>query len=82
MSKRYQSNINKHICESNPHIKFAQIAFIISVCARINYPPKAVGKQEWVTAFQNGFCECTYMWARLIRGRLESLGYQAIHIKV
>ena len=54
-----------------------------------NYPPKAVGKlikvgkQEWVTAFQNGFCECTYMWARLLRsgGKLETLGYRAIHIR-
>jgi hypothetical protein len=54
-----------------------------------DYPPKAVeklikvGEQEWITAFQNGFCECTYMWARLIRsgGKLESLGYRAIHIK-
>lgn len=54
-----------------------------------DYPPKAVeklisvGKQEWVTAFQNGFCECTYMWARLLRsgGKLESLGYRAVHIK-
>jgi hypothetical protein len=53
-----------------------------------DYPPKAVeklikvGEQEWITAFQNGFCECTYMWTRLIRsgGRLESLGYRAIHI--
>jgi len=42
-----------------------------------------VGKQEWVTAFQNGFCECTYMWARLLRGggKLETLGYRAIHIR-
>jgi len=54
-----------------------------------NYPPKAVeklikvGEQEWITAFQNGFCECTYMWARLIRsgGRLETLGYRATHLK-
>jgi len=54
-----------------------------------NYPPKTVeklirvGKQEWVTAFQNGFCECAYMWARLLRsrGKLETLEYQAIHIK-
>ncbi|MBS7632795.1 glycosyltransferase family 2 protein [Candidatus Bathyarchaeota archaeon] len=54
-----------------------------------DYPPKSVeklikvGKQEWITAFQNGFCECTYMWARLLRseGRLESLGYRAIHIR-
>ena len=54
-----------------------------------DYPPKPVqklinvGQQEWITAFQNGFCECTYMWARLLRsgGKLESLGYRAIHIK-
>ena len=54
-----------------------------------DYPPKAVeklvrvGEREWVTAFQNGFCECTYMWARLIRseGTLENLGYKATHIK-
>lgn len=54
-----------------------------------DYPPKVVeklinvGKQEWVTAFQNGFCECTYMWARLLRSgeKLESLEYRAIHIK-
>jgi hypothetical protein len=54
-----------------------------------DYPPKAVeklirvGEQEWVTAFQNGFCECTYMWARLIRsgGRLETLGCKATHLK-
>jgi len=54
-----------------------------------DYPPKAVeklikvGEQEWITAFQNGFCECTYMWARLIRsgGRLETLGYKATHLK-
>jgi len=54
-----------------------------------DYPPKAVeklikvGEQEWITAFQNGFCECTYMWARLIRsgGRLETLGYRATHLK-
>jgi hypothetical protein len=54
-----------------------------------DYPPKTVeklikvGEQEWITAFQNGFCECTYMWARLIRsgGRLETLGYKATHLK-
>jgi hypothetical protein len=54
-----------------------------------DYPPKAVeklikvGEQEWITAFQNGFCECTYMWARLIRsgGRLETLSYRATHLK-
>jgi hypothetical protein len=54
-----------------------------------DYPPKAVeklikvGEQEWITAFQNGFCECTYMWARLIRsgGRLETLAYRATHLK-
>ncbi|MGQ9461152.1 MAG: hypothetical protein ACUVRA_07985 [Candidatus Bathyarchaeaceae archaeon] len=54
-----------------------------------DYPPKAVeklvkvGEQEWITAFQNGFCECTYMWARLLRsgGKLESMGYRAIHMK-
>ena len=54
-----------------------------------DYPPKAVeklirvGEREWITAFQNGFCECTYMWARLIRsgGRLETLGYKATHLK-
>lgn len=54
-----------------------------------DYPPKPVeklvkiGKQEWVIAYQNGFCECTYMWARLLRGggKLESLGYRAIHIR-
>ena len=52
-----------------------------------DYPPKAVerlikvGEQEWITAFQNGFCECTYIWARLIRsgGKLETLSYKAIH---
>jgi hypothetical protein len=54
-----------------------------------NYPPKAVeklikiGQGEWVTAFQNGFCECTYMWARLLGsgGKLEALSYRAIHLK-
>jgi hypothetical protein len=54
-----------------------------------DYPPRAVenlikvGEQEWVTAFQNGFCECTYMWARLIRsgGKLENPRYRAMHIK-
>jgi len=54
-----------------------------------DYPPRAVdrlikvGEQEWVTAFQNGFCECTYMWARLLRsgGKLENPGYKARHIK-
>jgi len=54
-----------------------------------DYPPKAVeklikvGEHEWVTAFQNGFCECTYMWARLLRsgGRLGTLGYKATHLK-
>ena len=54
-----------------------------------DYPPKAVeklikvGEQEWITAFQNGFCECTYMWARLIRsgGKLENPRYRAMHIK-
>ena len=54
-----------------------------------DYPPKAVeklirvGEQEWITAFQNGFCECTYMWARLIRsgGKLETSGYRATHLK-
>jgi hypothetical protein len=54
-----------------------------------DYPPRAVeklirvGEQEWITAFQNGFCECTYMWARLIRsgGKLENPGYRARHIK-
>lgn len=53
-----------------------------------DFPPKAVeklikvGKREWVTAFQNGFCECTYMWAKLIRSgnRLETLTYRAFHI--
>lgn len=54
-----------------------------------DYPPKAVeklikvGKQEWITAFQNGFCECIYMWAKLIRsgGLLESVEHKAIHVK-
>ena len=54
-----------------------------------DYPPKAVeklikvGEHEWVTAFQNGFCECTYMWARLLRrgGRLGTLGYRATHLR-
>jgi len=54
-----------------------------------DYPPKSVeklikiGEQEWVTAFQNGFCECTYMWSRLISsgGRLETLPYRARHLK-
>lgn len=54
-----------------------------------NYPPKAVeklikvGQGEWVTAFQNGFCECTYMWARLLGsgGKLETLNHRAIHLK-
>ncbi|MEM3828474.1 MAG: hypothetical protein QXP36_04585 [Conexivisphaerales archaeon] len=54
-----------------------------------DYPPKAaeklikVGKREWVIAFQNGFYECTYMWARLIRSKLklESLEYRALHIE-
>jgi hypothetical protein len=54
-----------------------------------NYPPKAVeklikvGQGGWVTAFQNGFCECTYMWARLLGsgGKLETLNYRAIHLK-
>lgn len=53
-----------------------------------DYPPKPVeklvkvGKQEWVTAFQCGFCECTYMWAKLLRcgGRLETLPYRAKHL--
>ena len=57
--------------------------------ALYNYPPKAVeklikvGEHEWVTAFQNGFCECTYMWTKLLRsrGRLGTLGYKAIHLK-
>jgi hypothetical protein len=52
-----------------------------------DYPPKPVqklinvGQREWIMAFQNGFCECTYMWARLLRsgGKLESLSYRAIH---
>jgi hypothetical protein len=55
-----------------------------------DYPPRAVenlikvGEQEWITAFQNGFCECTYMWARLLRsgGKLETLGYKATHLKM
>jgi glycosyltransferase involved in cell wall biosynthesis len=54
-----------------------------------DYPPKPVeklikvGKQEWVTAFQCGFCECTYMWSKLIAsgGRLETLPYRAKHLK-
>jgi hypothetical protein len=54
-----------------------------------DYPPKPVeklikvGKQEWVTAFQCGFCECSYMWSRLINsgGRLETLPYRAKHLK-
>jgi len=54
-----------------------------------DYPPRAVeklvkvGQREWVTAFQNGFCECTYMWARLLRsgGKLESLNHRAIHMR-
>jgi hypothetical protein len=53
-----------------------------------DYPPKPVeklikvGKQEWVTAFQCGFCECTYMWAKLLNcgGRLETLPYRAKHL--
>jgi hypothetical protein len=52
-----------------------------------DYPPKAVeklikvGEHEWVTAFQNGFCECTYMWARLLRsgGKLGTLCHKAAH---
>lgn len=54
-----------------------------------DYPPNPVeklikvGKQEWVTAFQCGFCECTYMWSRLLGsgGRLETLPYRAKHLK-
>ena len=55
-----------------------------------DYPPKPVeklikvGKQEWVTAFQCGFCECSYMWSKLLRagGRLETLPYyRAKHLR-
>ena len=55
-----------------------------------DYPPKPVeklikvGAQEWVTAFQCGFCECSYMWSRLLNsgGRLETLPYyRAKHLK-
>jgi hypothetical protein len=54
-----------------------------------DYPPAAVdklikvGQQQWVTAFQNGFCECTYMWSHLIKsgGRLETLDFRAKHLK-
>ena len=54
-----------------------------------DYPPKPVeklikvGEQEWVTAFQCGFCECSYMWSRLLSsgGRLETLPMRAIHLK-
>jgi len=53
------------------------------------YPPKPVekliqvGKQEWVTAFQCGFCECSYMWSKLLSsgGRLETLPMRAKHLK-
>jgi hypothetical protein len=54
-----------------------------------DYPPKPVeklikvGKQEWVVAFQSGFCECSYMWSKLLShgGRLETLPYRAKHLK-
>jgi hypothetical protein len=54
-----------------------------------DFPPPAVdklisiGQGQWVTAFQNGFCECTYMWRRLISSAkiLETLPFRAKHLK-
>jgi hypothetical protein len=75
---------------SQGHYAFGTSIWRTDLLKRLyDYPPRAVenlikvGEQEWVTAFQNGFCECTYMWARLIRsgGKLETSGYKATHLK-
>ena len=72
------------------HLEFGVSMWKTEILKRLyDYPPKPVeklikvGQQEWVTAFQCGFCECSYLWAKLIRsgGRLETLPMRAIHLK-
>lgn len=72
------------------HLEFGASIWNTEVLRKLyDYPPKPVeklikvGKQEWVTAFQHGFCECSYMWRKLLSsgGRLETLSYRAIHLK-
>jgi hypothetical protein len=72
------------------HLEFGVSMWKTSVLIKLyDYPPRPVeklikvGKQEWVAAFQCGFCECSYMWSRLLNsgGRLETLPYKAKHLK-
>jgi len=72
------------------HLEFGVSLWKTEILRRLyDYPPKPVeklikvGKSEWVLAFQSGFCECSYMWAKLISsgGRLETLPYRAKHLK-
>jgi len=72
------------------HLEFGVSIWKTDILRKLyDYPPKQVeklikvGKQEWVTAFQCGFCECSYMWSRLLNsgGRLETLPYKAKHLK-
>jgi len=41
-----------------------------------------IGANIW-TGLSSGFCECTYMWSKLLNsgGRLETLCYRAKHLK-
>lgn len=73
------------------HLEFGVSIWKTDIVRKLyDYPPKPVeklikvGEQEWVTAFQCGFCECSYMWSRLLSsgGRLETLPhYRAKHLK-
>jgi len=72
------------------HLEFGVSMWKAEVLRKLyDYPPKPVeklikvGKQEWVVAFQSGFCECSYMWSKLLShgGRLETLPYRARHLK-
>lgn len=72
------------------HLEFGTSIWNTEILRRLyDYPPKAVdklikvGERQWVTAFQSGFCECSYMWSRLINsgGRLETLPIRAKHLR-
>lgn len=72
------------------HLEFGVSMWKTEILKKLyDYPPKPVdklvkvGKQEWVAAFQWGFCECSYMWSRLLNsgGRLETLPHRARHLK-
>jgi len=72
------------------HLEFGTSLWKTTILKKLyDYPPAPVeklikvGKQEWVTAFQCGFCECSYMWSKLLNsgGKLESLLYRAKHLK-